>query len=199
MYWCTLMNIFLTCDCLAWLEISSLSSWRFWAVIIVTSWWGTFSFVLVCLYSKLKRSLCLYLKSTVKKSFFPKVCKILFWKWNEWFSLDALRPAPTRCPKAHLHTKSGDFCHATQCSFCCAEVASSFKQVQNSCDIAAMFSPLVYTHANSWQFYGNFIAVISQKTSCNFGMTKIALSCATEIACVNGPWESSWKILHWLS
>ena len=42
--------------------------------------------------------------------------------------------------------------------FCRAEVASSFEQVQNSCDNAAILSPLVYTRANSRRFHGDFIS-----------------------------------------
>ncbi len=71
--------------------------------------------------------------------------------------------------------------------FCRAEVASSFEQVRNSLDIAVILSALVYTRANSQRFHGDFIAATLQETSCNFGATKIALSCATKIAGVNGP------------
>ena len=73
-------------------------------------------------------------------------------------------------------TQLRDFCRATQCNFCRADVASSFEHVRDFCDIAAILSPLVYAGANSRRFYGDFI-----------GATKIALSCATKFDCVNGP------------
>ena len=64
-------------------------------------------------------------------------------------------------------------------------VAQKLHQVSNTFETPAISrekkSPLVYARANSRRFHGDFIAAISQETSCNFGATKIALSCATKI------------------
>ncbi len=84
----------------------------------------------------------------------------------------------------------GVFCRATKCNFCRAEVAWS------RCDITAIKTPLNRREGATWARYRGEVAWSRRdivgvsnlfETWCNFGATKIALSCATKIACVNGP------------